>query len=396
MTWRDNLQKASFRGVAFEVDTEDGTFGRRGTLHEFPQRDKPYREDMGRKARGFSLVGFVIGDDYMAKRDALLAAVEKEGAGELVHPWYGRMMVSVQDDVRVSHSHAEGGMCRFNLSFIESGEIAFPSSGIATGTQSIAAVNVLEQAAIADFASSFSVDSLPDFAVQDAVSTVSDALSLADSALGNLNVVLRDPIGALQADLGDLVRNPLTLATRMFGILNKSSSLIDAVGNIGVLNFMRVFSVLNLSANFPSRTSTAATPTRTAMLANYNATQTLMRRVTLVQAAGMVANMSLPVYDDALSLKSKLLTALDDEAAVANDDVYLALNNVRSKAFIDVNAKIKNSARINTVQPKEVTPALVLAYDLYEDVARESEIVSRNKLRHPGFTPAIGIKVLSV
>jgi prophage DNA circulation protein len=132
------------------------------------------------------------------------------------------------------------------------------------------------------------------------------------------------------------------------------------------------------------------------MLANYNATQTLMRRVTLVQAAGMVANMSLPVYDDALSLKSKLLTALDDEAAVANDDVYLALNNVRSKAFIDVNAKIKNSARINTVQPKEVTPALVLAYDLYEDVARESEIVSRNKLRHPGFTPAIGIKVLSV
>jgi prophage DNA circulation protein len=47
------------------------------------------------------------------------------------------------------------------------------------------------------------------------------------------------------------------------------------------------------------------------------------------------------------------------------------------------------------VTPAEPLPALVLAYDLYEDVARDGEITARNKIRHPGFVPAEKLKVLS-
>ena len=39
------------------------------------------------------------------------------------------------------------------------------------------------------------------------------------------------------------------------------------------------------------------------------------------------------------------------------------------------------------VTPEATQPALVLAYGLYEDAGREAEIVTRNKVRHPGFVP---------
>lgn len=48
MSWTDRLQPASFRGVAFKVDGDDLQIGRRTVVHEYPGRDTPSVEDMGR------------------------------------------------------------------------------------------------------------------------------------------------------------------------------------------------------------------------------------------------------------------------------------------------------------------------------------------------------------
>ncbi|EKC3892200.1 DNA circularization N-terminal domain-containing protein, partial [Escherichia coli] len=37
-TWRDNLYDASFRGVPFSVESDEGSFGRRVQVHEYPNR----------------------------------------------------------------------------------------------------------------------------------------------------------------------------------------------------------------------------------------------------------------------------------------------------------------------------------------------------------------------
>ena len=66
MTWRDTLQPASFRGVPFEVDDMSAKFGRRNVEHAYPQRDRGFVEDLGRAGRRFSVVGFVLGDDWRA------------------------------------------------------------------------------------------------------------------------------------------------------------------------------------------------------------------------------------------------------------------------------------------------------------------------------------------
>ncbi|HCS4673821.1 TPA: DNA circularization N-terminal domain-containing protein, partial [Escherichia coli] len=48
MTWKDRLQDASFRGVPFKVEEESAGAGRRVETHEYPNRDKPYTEDLGK------------------------------------------------------------------------------------------------------------------------------------------------------------------------------------------------------------------------------------------------------------------------------------------------------------------------------------------------------------
>ncbi|HEY9211099.1 MAG TPA: DNA circularization N-terminal domain-containing protein [Methylotenera sp.] len=397
MSWRDQLQKASFRNVPFEVESDDATFGRRVEVHEYPQRDMPYAEDLGRKARERNLTAFVIGDDYMAKRDALLAAFEKAGSGELVHPYYGRMVVAVTD-VRVSHSFRDGGMCSFQISFVESGELAYPAAVNATSTQSLLAADVLETNAIDDFTENFSVDSLPEFAVTDAITEFNEGLTSIDGALTSAGVVLSNPLSLLSDDLADLIRTPGQLATRFFGIFAKGNAVlsqISGLGDINAINMLNALTTLRLTSLFSQRYSGGNTPTRARMVQNKNAINTLVRQALIAQSAGMVAAMPLPVYDDAIVIKNELLATIDTEIETANDETYLALKTLRSKTYADITARTQGAARLKNITPKEVMPALVLAYDLYEDTGRDGEIIERNKVRHPGFVPADTIKVLS-
>src|SRR5262245_27796266 len=119
MTWREDLRRiaidgrelvgASFRGAPFLVESSERSGGRRVVVHEFPLRDEPFVEDLGKRGSVFRVDGYVIGDDYLTQRDALLAALEDEsGPGELVHPYHGvRRAVCVNLGVRETRS--DGG-----------------------------------------------------------------------------------------------------------------------------------------------------------------------------------------------------------------------------------------------------------------------------------------------
>ena len=221
MAWQEQLQKASFRGVEFQVEGDDAAFGRRVQLHEYPQRDKPYVEDMGRKAREVSLTAFLVGPDYMAARDKLLAAVEQAGPGELVHPWYGRITVSIKDDgCRVTHSRDDGGVCRIRLTFIESGEKAFPAAGTASGAKTLLAADALEVVSVEQFANGFSLDGLPAWASADALTAAEGLLGRLDSGLPR--GLLSSPASSLRGELGSLLPVPASYASRLFGLFNKA------------------------------------------------------------------------------------------------------------------------------------------------------------------------------
>lgn len=141
-TWPEMLNQASFRGVPFAVYGGEARFGRRLALHEYPGRDKPFVEDMGRSTRRIRMTGFLVtdslvygGGNVLAQRDLLVGAAEQSGPGALMHPTLGALKVSVPDQgLSVIERWDMGRYFEISFTFIESGGRYFPTITTATGS----------------------------------------------------------------------------------------------------------------------------------------------------------------------------------------------------------------------------------------------------------------------
>jgi prophage DNA circulation protein len=136
--YKARLRPASFRGAQFHIEAGGKTSGRRTVLHEYPKRDDPYAEDMGRRARRWTLQAYVIGGnaqafdfDYTQARDALVSACEQEGSGLLVHPTMGEMLVNCETYSLVE-GRQRGNYAELDIVFVEAGTAPNTASGAAT------------------------------------------------------------------------------------------------------------------------------------------------------------------------------------------------------------------------------------------------------------------------
>ena len=146
MPWRDQLMRASFRGAPFEIDSHDTTAaGRRVQVHEYPGRDDPYTEDLGRRASEYTLEAYLVGDDYARARDALVAACARPGPGVLVHPYLGELEV-VCTECSVSESTREGRLARVRLAFTVAGANRYPVAVADTAARVDAAADAADAA----------------------------------------------------------------------------------------------------------------------------------------------------------------------------------------------------------------------------------------------------------
>jgi prophage DNA circulation protein len=132
-TWRDQLLPARFRNASFHVESGSKENGRRIVTHQFPKKEVPYSEDMGRQAKTFSVRAYCIvfpydtnidlyKRDYRIARDALINALELIGPGELQMPTFPKSPIYVVvTKYRVSEEERIGGYCAFDISFTEFG-----------------------------------------------------------------------------------------------------------------------------------------------------------------------------------------------------------------------------------------------------------------------------------
>lgn len=408
MTWREQLKTgASFRGVPFATVDAEVRVGRRSVLHEYPQRDDPYPEDLGRRARIFVVEAYVIGDDYMARRDALMAAIEEPGAGELVHPRWGSLQVVVQDYVSVKETAREGGVARFSISFAQSGQNTFPKTTRDTVSEVDAASNVVEDAAAADFASGFDVEGLNAIAEQSLKTVQSDMDELLATARRVTDVsaaaALVSTVGGISSDLDALLRSPLTLVANVRGVYGQ---LIQSV--LRPLSAFADFSgVFQRNARPSSSLVAAARPgsTRARLLANESARADLQRRLALTNQARALAvalqasttsEPGIGTVARALEQRDRLLEQLDIELEENDPPAEVAAGLVRLRAAVtrDVAERAELLRRASTFTPAAVLPALVIAHRVYQDASRVDELVQRNGIRHPAFVPATALEVL--
>lgn len=151
--WRVALQPASFKNIEFHVEAASITSGRRLQVHEFPKKELPYAEDLGRRARTYGVRGYVVSyvrdtgltlyqRDYRIPAGLLRAALDEGGAGRLQIPTMAPVIVAC-DRYQYTEEKNLGGYATFDMSFVEQGEApaaAPPSSRDGVITQSEALV----------------------------------------------------------------------------------------------------------------------------------------------------------------------------------------------------------------------------------------------------------------
>lgn len=89
MAWKDTLLDAKYRGITFDCQVWDDDAERSAVEHTRPFVDGAQMEDMGRGARKLKVKAIFFGNDYEARLQAFVKALEEPGAGELIHPVFG-------------------------------------------------------------------------------------------------------------------------------------------------------------------------------------------------------------------------------------------------------------------------------------------------------------------
>lgn len=449
MSWTDRLQAASFRGVVFKVDGDDLQIGRRTVVHEYPGRDTPSVEDMGRETREYAITAYLIGPDFIAERDRLIAALEQVGPGELVSPWYGRMNVVVMGKQRISHSKKDGRMCVVSFTFVESGEDEWPTA-TPLGSSLLAgrSTSLLDRAQSA-FASAFGLDGLPEWmsmaTVEHASALLGDVADMLNSADGKMSSALR----LMQGDLSVLMPPPSTAwifsrqlasaldagssssgtARSLLNLASRSAAasqthgarplgvwptaaqdkqqadrLTNSVSELVRVNL--IASSAQAVARMPPPSEPAITPARAPAL---DAVEVMRQPAPSADSGSAGANLGqleearssaefseAPTHDELEETRQTIIAAIDKESERTTDDgVYQALRDLRRELVSTLRQQQQHASKLVTRTPSDTVPALVLAAEWYDDASRADELIAKNNLSHPGFVPPDPLRTLA-
>jgi prophage DNA circulation protein len=405
VNWRDDLSRvtlgdgrrlvgASFRGAPFLVEASDRSGGRRLAVHEFPFRSEPYVEDVGRRSRSFRVEAYVLGDDYIAQRDALLEALEDaEGPGELVHPYHGTRAAAC-DSFTVRESSAEGRMARIAIEFVEAPaqtltptEAPDLSALVDDGADAALAASSIEVAA------SYDVEDLPSFAIASCSAYLSAVADDLEAALAPLTIATAE-LALLKFELDYLRTQAVSLARDPVEAVTAFVTTLAAVG-ASVENQPAAYleALLDVYDDAVMTLATATTATRERERANQEALMGAIRRLFVVEAARYATLATFATLDEALAVRGKILDRLDEQLGEAGDDAYPALVDLRAR-LVDAVPGDSELARLVTLEQPVAIPSILLTYRLYGDTAQELALVARNNAQHPGFLSG-SLQVLS-
>jgi prophage DNA circulation protein len=427
-----NLLPASFRGAPFAVLGVETIGGRRVALHQYPGRDEPWAEDMGRDARRFRFRGFIVDNDVIfaggpiqLQRTLLIAAMEASGPASLTHPTLGLLQCAV---TRFSIGEDLGGsrMSTVDVEFVESGTQQFPTS-LLSASKLLSSSSALVTSLAADGvrlialgaakggtrrdlttttamwsskAAELGVDatSLQRLAAQlpgnfgrfaaggnagmsgstatgySSATTIADLIGAASAARANITIAayaLADAAGS--ADLGYAVNVPDSVVSTVQSLADACADPADAIRLL-----------VDLFQYDPDRPEAASDIGV--------ATSGMVRRAIAAVLTVTAGNYQPSSADDAAAMIARLSAVLDQEATAAadngDDGSYRALRDARGAIVADLRNRGATLAQIKTFRLRGSIPALALAQRIYRDASRAEQLVMQAMPVNPLFMPA--------
>ena len=373
------LQHFKFRGVEFDGLESRLSGGRRVVLHEYPQRDDPSTDDMGRKARKWSIHAFLAGTEIQKRRKQLLEACEKSGSATLVHPILGNLNV-ICETYDITDTISAKSYTEFSMEFIDA------------GTVFVAAVSKLSkmQALAAAFRST----------VREFYAARTQVMALNRKVQRLLTGSIEERITALLDITSQLTGTDLEAFTYATAVifdtaetLSGDADALSATWDTGAQSLTEpadarlVSTTLHgtIAVTQAALAAGADTEADTLILRNAAALDQMLYSLAVARAAELTAAQEFASYEEAIAAAQ----ALGDEMALAEQwltdpDAYDAASEARAAMIEAIIHEAMDLPHQQTITLSSRRPALVLASELYDDAERASEIVARNSIADPG------------
>ena len=427
-----NLLPASFRGAPFAVLRNDSQGGRRIALHQYPGRDEPWAEDMGRAPRRFRFSGFIVDNDVIfsgvpvqLQRALLIAALEAKGPGLLTHPTLGVMSVVVTNAAIGEDLGAET-MSTLDIEFLEAGKRTYPSASKASSGL-LAIANQLKASLVADgirLIAEAANDGARKKDLQVTAATfTSKTISLgADAtALYSVAALLPGNFGRFTAGanagafgitqspfddtttIADLIARSAALRASITSAATAAGAAIDAadLGYAPDVGSTAVALVESLSAacsdpadaiRLLGQLVTFVSPRPEALTAIGDAYASMVRRSAAAELVNTVARYQPPSSDDAAAMIRQLADMfaelIERASDVGDDESFRALRNARAAVTRDLRTRSATLAGLRTWSLPISLPALALAQQFYRDAGRADQLATLAAAPHPLFMPA--------
>ena len=394
------LSQASIDGVVFGVRSEDmPSGGRKVALHDFPNSDQRFVEDLGEIPPRFTIPAFVHGIDWIERAQALENVLRKPGPKRLVMPTFGSFTVWALPYSK-SAKQTSVGEIEFSLEFATSRAVAGILESRPTSEIVFANGDTARQSIGDSFAKLYSSppgsvgfsSALSDIssAVNSAFSSVS-TLMAADS-LTDLTFAVRDVLG----NAGVLLDDPINLALEFFGVDDNAPGIWQIISE-GLNSLDAVSSLLSFAQQFGNNLALIQTdidsgatvspvadislwPATTQDRIDRNLARTTMvdsnRMGALVAAYEQAANADYSTTDQVQEVRVSLedafaemmrVDAQDVNTVMADPAVRYAMDQVRISALSVLDQKAQSAWLISQITRVAGISASNLAYLLYAE-----------------------------
>lgn len=374
--------------------------------HEYPFRDAPYVEDLGRKARVYSVTAFVVGPTYMGLRDALIEAMESFGPGKLIHPFLGTLTVQ-PGEYSFTETRDDGGMASFTLSFLQSTAVVYPSAVASAASAAQTSAITVNSAAAAALATAWAIGPAagqgPAWSAPDSSPNVQDPAAVQAAA----RQTVTDTVGLVSAGLAPTISTQTTpdaFAAAITNFYNQAASLIvtpvllagQYVNLFGMLanapnQLIAVASLVRLYGTvldyFTGKSYGQSVSSQTSAANDAALEQTLLYGI-LAAAAGLAVNATYESIQQAQATVASLDALFDTLIySVTDDGLYESVVDLQVATDAAIPPPGQTLPSVVAVPVKISTPSLVFCYAVFGDVSEELEIVAMNDIVNPFCIP---------
>ena len=385
--WR--FPPASFRGATFYVDTGAPSGGRRLAVHEYPGSEFWDVEDLGTKAKRVTLTAYVNSETADADYAALIAACDVSGPAELILPFFP--VSSAQAETwEPSWSQEKLNYVGGSFSFVISNPANAPAP-VGLGARIIAGMLAAAPATIGSaittlfagmpatsYQRSDAAGALADAAAFVQTLLVSTTLPNATAAQAQMVLSALAPTAGAAADT-----DPGAFVTSVLAVLDDIT--VDATPDDAAPTFQTAAALAvtmvpaTLGGQLDASQAAATVPAAIAVAAAMEAIRliagaTYTDRSTAIAARDAMQAIAVAVLPFLGSLGGAVTTAFSD---------------LWGQSVSYLSSVIADLAPILLYQTNVRLPSTALAYRLYADPSRATELVARNRVSTPLFMPTI-------